>query len=222
MRKKLYLLPVVIILIAVLCGFKGGNGFTIETDDDFAVATEEDDVKDVAKRLSISESEVKKYFSDNSLVFIAVSPDGKTQIRISCFSDEFSNDVYDTENLSDEQVSKMMSLYSTSAGIVKVVESGGRKYAKTVQLLNDSGGEYTVTHYVTVASRKTYVISCYNPGVGTSSEVKEIFSTFSANDLSTEIKNYDTQKKWVMPAVIAAFTIVLVCVVGLCIKLYEK
>ena len=171
MRKKLCLLPLLIAIFLLLSAFKGGSGFSIETDDDFAVATDSSKVGDVADRLGMSKQEVTSYFTKNSLVFIAVSKDKGTQVRISRFEDEFSKKVYDTEKMSDAQIIEMMSLYSESSGVVKAVENGGRKFARTMQVLEDSGGKYTATQYVTVANGQVYLITCYNPGVGTSEEV---------------------------------------------------
>ena len=222
MRKKLCLLPIFIIALLFLTAFKGGNGFSIETGDDFAVATDSSKVGDVAERLGISKQEVASYFTKNSLVFIAVSKDMGTQVRIARFEDEFSKKVYDVENLNDAQVIEMMSLYSKSPGVVKSVENGGRKFARTLQVLEDSGGKYTATQYVTIAGGQVYLITCYNSGVGASSEVNKIFSSFSVNDISTNIKNYGTQKKWLIPAIVAIFAVVAVSAGSLCLKLYEK
>ncbi|MBR5922347.1 MAG: hypothetical protein IKZ59_00995 [Clostridia bacterium] len=222
MRKKLCLLPLLFAAFLFLTAFKGGNGFSIETGDEYAVATNSSDVGDVAERLGMKEKEVTSYFTGNSLVFIAVSKDKKTQIRISRFEDDFSRKVYDTEKMSDEQIIDMMSLYSESSGVVKAVESGGRKFARTMQVSKDEGGKFTATQYVTVASGQIYIITCYNPGVGASEEVNKIFSSFSVNDISATIDSYSAQKKWLIPAIIAVFAVVVVCAVSLCLKLYEK
>lgn len=222
MKKATYILLFAVAAILVFSGFKGGNGFTIEVSNSYAVATKASEVDIVAARLNMEEDAVAAHFKGNALVFIAVSSDGKTQIRISRFTDNFSSAVYDTENLTDEQAAQMISLYSASYDAAEVIESGGRKFAQTVETLKDSGGVYTATQYVTVGGGRTYVISCYNEGNGTSEEIENIFSTFALEDMSTRISNYGKYRKWLLPLIIVTCGAVCVTVFGLCKKLFEK
>lgn len=222
MKKRTYLLLFLIVSVFIMCGFKGGNGFDIEINNSYAVATKSSEVDTVAERLNMEESIVKSYFTKNALKLIAVSSDGKTQVRISRFTDNFSSDVYDAENLNDKQTSQMISLYSSSYDTATVIESDGRKFAKTVGLLKDSGGEYTVTQYVTIAGGGVYVITCYNPGRGTSEEIENIFSTFTVRDMSTRIAAYQTRRKWIIPLIVVLCVAVVLSVFGLSKKLFEK
>lgn len=222
MKKRLLIALLAAFTFLVLSAFKGGSGFNFEIANTYAVATKSSEVDTVAQRLGLEEDTVAAYFKDNSLKLLAVSEDGQTQIRISRFSDNFSSAVYDAENLTDEQTSQMISLYSSSHDFAEVIESDGRKFAKTTEVLKDSGGVYTATQYVTVAGGRIYVISCYNQGEGTSAEIDKIFSTFTAKDMSTRIASYKTRKKWIIPIVVALAALVGVSVFGLCKKLYEK
>lgn len=222
MKKATYILLFAVAAILIFSGFKGGNGFTIEVSNSYAVATKASEVDIVAARLNMEEDAVASYFKENELVFIAVSSDGKTQIRISRLTDDFSSAVYDAENLTDKQAAQMISLYSESYDTADVIESGGRKFAKTAETLKDSGGVYTATQYVTVGGGETYVISCYNAGNGTSAEVEDIFSTFALEDMSTRINNYDKYGKWLIPFIIITCGAVGITVFGLCKKLFEK
>ena len=222
MKRNIYLLPVIILLLVFTLAFKGGNGFTIEVNNSFAVALKASESDNVAERLQVENSVVKDYFKENSLVFIAVSSDTKTQIRISRFADNFSGSVYDSENLSDEKITEIVSLYGADAQSAEITESGGRKFAVMTELLKDSGGVYTSTQYVTVAGGKTYIITCYNPGEGTSEEVEKIFSTFYVRNMDDRISSYESRKKWILPAIIAMCAVVGVSVIGLCKKLYIK
>lgn len=222
MKKTVYVFLFAIAAVLIFSGFKGGNGFTIEVNNSYAVATKSSEVDIVADRLGMEEDAVAAHFKENALVFIAVSGDGKTQIRISRFTDNFSSKVYDAENLTEEQASQMISLYSTSYDAADVIESGGRKFAKTTELLKDSGGVYTATQYVTVGGGRTYVISCYNADDGTSEEIEDIFSTFTVEDMSTRISNYEKYRKWLLPVIIITCGAVGIAVFGLCKKLFEK
>lgn len=222
MKKKVCFLPLLILLLVFALSFKGGDGFTIEVDNSFAVALKASESDNVAERLKVDENVVKSYFKENSLVFIAISKDTKTQIRISRFADNFSSSVYDSENLSDEKISEMVSLYGGDAQSAETIESGGRKFAVMTELLKDSGGVYTSTQYVTVAGGKTYIITCYNPGDDTSKDVERIFSTFYVRNMDDRINSYAARKKWILPAIIAMCAVVGVSVVGLCKKLYIK
>lgn len=216
------LLQLAIVSLLILSGFKGGSGFTIEVDDSFAVATKISEVDEIAERLGIEREEAAAYFKQNDLKFIAVSEDTETQIRVSRFADDFSSVVYDAENLTEDQISEMISLYGGSEEKTEIIDSDGRKFAKTVEVLKDSGGIYACTQYVTVAGGRIYVITCYNPSDKTSEEVEKIFSTFTARDMTTRLESYKWQKKWIVPGVIATCAVVGVCVVGILKKLYEK
>ena len=209
-------------LFSFLVAFKGGSGFSIEVDDSFAVATKSSDVDSVAERLNIEPTEVKSYFKQNALKFIAVSEDTLTQIRVSRFADNFSGDVYDSKNLDEDLIKKMVSLYGADDSVASIVESNGRKFAKITDVLKDSGGVYTSTQYVTVAGGKTFIISCYNSGNSTSSEVQKIFQTFSVKDIDERIGSYSVGKKLVLPAIIIMCAIVVISVIGVCRHFYEN
>ena len=222
MKNKICVLLILVFSFVFLCAFKGGSGFSVEADDSFAVATKSSEVEQVAERLSLETAEVSSYFKQNALKFIAISEDGKTQIRISRFADSFSGDIYDSENLTPEKIAEMASLYGADTGKVDIVENGGRKFAKITEVLEDSGGEYTSTQYVTVASGRTFVISCYNPGKTTSAEVEKVFGTFTVKSIDEHIKSYSLGRKLVMPAIIIACILVAVTVIGLIRRLYQK
>ncbi|MBO4433164.1 MAG: hypothetical protein J5852_06510 [Clostridia bacterium] len=224
MKKAILILSVFFLSFLILTGFKGGNGFDIEIGNDYAVATEADKVDTVAARLNTDAAKVASYFKENAVSLIAVSADGGTQIRISRFSDNFSSSVYDTENLTDEQVSEMISLYSSSYDTATVIESGGRKFAKTTGIIKEKDGkvDYTVTQYVTVGGGRTYIITCYNPGQGTSKEIEDIFSTFTVESMTARIDGFETRKNWIIPLIIVACGVIGLSVYGLCKRLFEK
>ena len=222
MKRKVCLVFLLISAFAFILGFKGGNGFTIEVDNSFAVALKTSEADNVAERLGIEIDAVKSYFKANSIVFIAVSEDKKTQIRISRFADNFSGSVYDSENLTEEQIAEMVSLYGGDAQYAETSKIGGRKFAVMTELLKDSGGVYTSTQYVAVAGGQTYIITCYNPGEGTSKQVKKILSTFYVKDINERISGYETLKKWILPGIIVMCAAVGISVVSLCKKLYIK
>lgn len=224
MKRAICLLTIFVLSLFILVGFKGGDDFKIEIGGSYAVATNPGDVSNVAVRLNTDDETVASYFKENALCLIAVSQDAETQIRISRFSDNFSSDVYDTENLTDDQISEMISLYSSSYESALVVESNGRKFAKTAGVVKekDGGAEYTVTQYVTVGGGRTYIITCYNPGTGTSKEAEDIFSTFSIKSMSDSLSSYSARKNWMIPLIIAACGVVGLTVFGICKKLFEK
>ena len=224
MKKSVCVLAIIVLSFFILTGFSGGDGFNIEINNSYAVATEAGEVDTVAARLNTDEATVASYFKENALSLIAISEDGETQIRISRFSDNFSSRVYATENLTDKQISEMISLYSSSYDTAAVIESGGRKFAKTTGLVKEKDGsvDYTVTQYVTVGGGRTYIITCYNPGQGTSNEIKDIFSTFKIENMTNSIDKYESHKKWIIPLMIITCGVIGLTVFGLCKRLFEK
>ena len=161
--------------------------YNISTDKSFTTVRSGDDLTDIAEKLNMTTDELNGYFNKNGLLYLSVSEDAKTQIRLSAFSDNFSSVAEDISHLSDSQLKEFLNAVSNDGeNDCEIVENGGRKFIKTKDTLVDSGGTYTVTQYITICNNKTFYLSCYNEGDDTSAQTEEIFKNFSLNTVSDE------------------------------------
>lgn len=168
--------------------------YTIKPSDNFIAARSGDDLTEISEKLNIPLPDLKTYFSENGLLYLAVSDDTKTQIKISAFSDNFSSEVDDIALLDDVGLNEFINAVSDDPDHpALLVENGGRKYIRVKDTLNDSGGVYTVTQYITICNNKTYYFAGYNPGEDTSDEVNAIFKSFNLN--KNVLKNVKAQQE---------------------------
>ena len=57
--------------------------YTLSPGDNFTSVTYGDDLNDIAEKLNMTTDKLNSYFSKNGLLYLAVSDDAKTQIRLS-------------------------------------------------------------------------------------------------------------------------------------------
>ena len=94
---KYRILTVIIVLLTILNMTVSALGYeySITPSDNFTFAKQGDDLTKIAKKLNMTTDDLNKYFSDNKLIYLAVSDDVKSQIKISVTEDEFSKKVND-------------------------------------------------------------------------------------------------------------------------------
>ena len=161
------------------------SGFEITAPKDFYSYKSGQSSEDTAKILGMTADELENYCDENGIVFIAVNKDNTKQIRVTVTESPFSGSIGNLSNLSD---SKITALIPDITGAVsgELTEKGGQRFIKTAEALSDSGGEYSVINYVTVAAKKDYVLSFYT-AAGTSTDyTKEVFDSFSSEDFYKE------------------------------------
>ncbi len=162
--------------------------YEINAGDDFTSARAGDDLTSLSEKLNMQIGELKSFFNSNGILYLAVSDDTKTQIRLSSFTDNFSSSVGDIEYLNDEKLNEFMASVCGEGG-GELTTISDRKFIVTKKTLTDSGGVYTVTQYITVCGGNSYYLSCYNSGEEASDTVKEIVSTFKLNEIPSDDGN---------------------------------
>lgn len=198
--------------------------YDISTTSDFTSVKRDEDMSSVAQKLNMTADELSSYFKKNSLLYLAVSNDTKTQIRLSAFTDNFSSTVSDISYLANEQLTEFMNAVSDDENDCEIVTNGERKYITLKDTLSDSGGVYTVTQYITICDSQTFYLSCYNEGNDTSDEIENIFKSFTLNASQTrQADNIDDNNLFIFIILgIAVFAIVaLVMLIGI-IKSFKK
>lgn len=157
-----------------------------------------------AKILGMTEEELENYCNENGIVFIAVNKDNTKQIRISVTESEFSSSIGNLSNLSDDKITALIPDITGSVG-GELLEKDGQRFIKTAENLTDSGGEYSVINYVTVAAKKDYVLSFYT-AFGTDAHYsEEVFDNFSSADFYKE----EGEKSYFVYVIIAAMVLLV-------------
>lgn len=177
---KYRILTVIIVLLTILNMNVSALGYeySITPSDNFTFAKQGDDLTKIAKKLNMTTDDLNKYFSDNKLIYLAVSDDVKSQIKISVTEDEFSKKVNDISLLDDNALNNFAKSLSSDSSIVT---NNDRKFVLVNDTHKDSGGIYTVTQYITICDGKTFYFIGYNDGKDISKEMTSVFKTFTLN-----------------------------------------
>lgn len=190
--------------------------YNISPGEDFTCVSYGDDMTDIAQKLNMTADELNAYFNKNGLLYLAVSDDTSTQIRLSAFTDNFSSTVCDISHLNEEQLNEFMNSISDNVETgCTITDNNGRKYVTVTNTLNDSGGVYTVTQYVTICDSKTFYLSCYNNGTETSEQVKNIFNNFSLNSVTTEKGGFDIKFVFIVAGIVLFLGLAVVTVISI-------
>ncbi len=216
MKIKILILSIVMILLLSLCISAQDTEYSITVPSNFSVTHKGDDLQAVADKLGISQTTLSEYFTKNGLLYLAVSKDAKTQIRLSAFNDNFSSEVGDISYLDKTGLDELVAAVGGNNNAT-VTQNGNRKFVVTKNTLKDSGGVYTVTQYITIANSKTYYLSCYNEGTDTSNETLAIFGDFSITEKLAETPNYKLHSALIWAGIVL-FSAVAVFVIADIVK----
>lgn len=171
--------------------------FTISSNDNFISTQSDDTLTAVSEKLNTTPKELEAYLKENNIIYIAVSRNNKSQIKISALTDNFSSKVGDISRLDDAGIKEFTaSISKNSNSPAKIVENGGRKYICVKDTLNDENGTYTVTQYITICNNKTYYFSANNPGDVTSDEITTLFNSFKLIETTSD-KSANSENDWI-------------------------
>lgn len=221
MKPKIITIVAVVLLLLNLNVSAANFEYTLSPGDNFTSATYGDDLSEIAEKLGMTTDKLNSYFSKNGLLYLAVSDDAKTQIRLSAFTDNFSSAVGDISNLDQEGLQEFKnSVSEDSENTFYTQSNNGRKFIATKSTMQDSGGIYTVTQYITVCDSQIFYLSCYNEGEETSSEVQSVFENFKLNSIepqsSSNVLNFI-----IIPGIVIFSVIAVVMIIGI-IKSIKK
>lgn len=192
--------------------------YNISVPEGYAIATKDGVHSLVAERLGMTTEEVDAFINENEILYFAVSEDLKTQARLSAFTDNFSSAVNDIAYLDSVKLEEFKTaLCGESEG--EILKLQDRLFIVSAKTLNDSGGDYTVTQYITLCGGKTYYLSCYNDGEGTSDEVMKIVESFSLSEIQESNNSFFITSRIIIFAGIALFSIIAVVMTVGIIKL---
>lgn len=161
------------------------DGIKISAPEDFYSYKSGQSAEETAEILGMTEEKLQNYCAENGIVFIAVNKDNTKQIRLSVTESEFSGSVGNLTNLSEDKITALIpDITGTTSG--EIIEKDGQKFIKTLKALSDSGGDYSVTSYITVAAKKDYVLSFYTASGASADYTDEVFDNLSSEDFYKE------------------------------------
>ena len=185
---------------------------TIEPFGDFI--SYQNDSEKVSDILGIENSKIKEHCNTNNVIYLAVNEDNTKQIRLAASVTDFSNSIVNINNLTNEKIKSIISEITGFENVKgNIVEKNGQKFLRIDVKTNDSGGEYILTQYITVANKTRYILSFYtNP----SADIDYIDKTFDSYSASEIFNNSEEKTDIVIYVVIAAFILLLSLCVFIC------
>ena len=211
---KYRILTVIIVLLTILNMNVSALGYeySITPSDNFTFAKQGDDLTKIAKKLNMTTDDLNKYFSDNKLIYLAVSDDVKSQIKISVTEDEFSKKVNDISLLDDNALNNFAKSLSSDSSIVT---NNDRKFVLVNDTHKDSGGIYTVTQYITICDGKTFYFIGYNDGKDISKEISSVFKTFTLNQQQSDSADNNVFSIVIIIGIVVFGLVAIIMVIGI-------
>lgn len=211
---KYRILTVIIVLLTILNMTVSALGYeySITPSDNFTFAKQGDDLTQIAKKLNMTTDDLNKYFSDNKLIYLAVSDDVKSQIKISVTEDEFSKKVNDISLLDDNVLNNFAKSLSSDSSIVT---NNDRKFVLVNDTHKDSGGIYTVTQYITICDGKTFYFIGYNDGKDISKEITSVFKTFTLNQQQSGSADNNVFSIVIIIGIVVFSMVAIIMVIGI-------
>lgn len=200
-----------LMLFSINASAKDMSDIAIEPYGDFCIYGE--DNSELAEILGITENELQEYCNENSIEYFAVNGENTKQIRLTVVKNDFSESVINISRLSDDKISALIpDIIGIEGAKGEIISREGQKFIKTQLRSGDSGGEYILTQYTTVAARKCYILSFYTDVGEKTDYIKETFESYSSpNFIYTDADKADTVRYIVLAAMII-FAIVCVAV----------
>jgi len=202
------------ILLSLCCVFSctvfASDYFTINTGSEFFVYGE--DNEKVAKALNISVDEIKDYCGKN-VIYLAVNKKNSKQIRLTTGQNAFTYSVVNISNFSNDKISALIPQITEIEDIKgEIVDKNGQKFIKTELRGVDSGGDYILTEYITVADKRSFVLSFYTDAKVKNDYIDEVFNTFECDYFENERGQNKSILEFVLPALTIIFAIITVLI----------
>ena len=173
------------VLMLTASVFAASDSIEITAPKDFYSYKSGGSAEDTAKVLGMTADELESYCNENCIVFLAVNKDNTKQIRVSLAESAFSSSIGNLSNLSEDKI-RLLITDITGSDSGELIDKNGQSFIKTTQTLSDSGGEYSVINYVTVADKKDCVLSFYTASGTSTAYTEEVFNTFSSDGFYKE------------------------------------
>ncbi len=152
---------------------------SINPEGDFYIYGEHSDK--VASALGMEQDALEEYLNQNGVVYLAVNEDNTKQIRVTSVTTDFSNSVINISGLSNDSITALIpDITGIKDAKGEVILKDGQKFVKTQFKTKDSGGEYILTEYFTVANRMCIALSFYTKATADTDYIEKTFESFSS------------------------------------------
>lgn len=207
---KRFLLLFLSLCCLLNCTVYASDYFSLDTSKEFFVYGKNDEK--LAKALGIAKDEISAYCGKN-VIYLAVNKDNSKQIRITTGQNAFTYSTVNISNLSNDKISALIPEITGIENIKgEIILKNGQKFIKTELQSEDSGGAYILTQYMTVADKRSFLLSFYTDVDVDKGYIDEVFQTFECDYFENQ---KEESKRNILEYVLPAFTIVfaVVCVV---------
>ncbi len=207
-------------VIAAICLFAvnvcAESVITVNPGDEFYVYGRQN--AEIAEISGISENELSDYCFKNNIEYLAVNKDNSKQIRVSVKNNDFTNSVINISGLSDDSISSLLPQIIGIEGVRgEIINRNGQKFIKTELRSADNGGDYILTEFITVADKKSYVLSFYTDAKKDTGYTDAVFETYIAKVFINEKNEAQNGFVFIVPVLtvifVLAFLFVLITVI---------
>ncbi len=153
-----------------------GCSFSVLAEDDFLVYGK-DDIDRFCEVLNMDAGAIKDYCDENNITYFAINKDNTKQIKRTELVDAFSQKAVDLSVLDDNEILKLagdISGFPDAKG--EVINHQNLKFLKLRLESKDSGGNYTLTEYITVKDAKKVMLTFYTAKNESEEYIDKVFS----------------------------------------------
>jgi hypothetical protein len=180
LKRIIALIAVFILLFSLTVS--ADSSINITPDGEFITETEQ-----IAKIIGMDKNELLDFCIENKMVYIAVNKDNSKQIRVTVKENDFSNGIVNINGLSDDKINAVLPDVIGVEGIKgEIINKDGQKFIKTEMSSKDSGGDFILTEYITVANKKVYVLSFYTNKKADTKYIEKTFETLESPNFVVE------------------------------------
>jgi hypothetical protein len=180
LKRIIALIAVFILLFSLTVS--ADSSINITPDGEFTTETEQ-----IAKIIGMDKNELLDFCIENKIVYIAVNKDNSKQIRVTVKENDFSNGIVNINGLSDDKINAVLPDVIGVEGIKgEIINKDGQKFIKTEMSSKDSGGDFILTEYITVANKKVYVLSFYTNKKADTKYIEKTFETLESPNFVVE------------------------------------
>lgn len=162
-------------------------GITEKPGKEFFVYGDKQSNEKIAEILGETTDTLDNYCYNNGIIYLAINEKNTKQIRVTENSTAFSESVGELTGLSDDKIAALAPEIAGSGFHTETVtQKSGRKFIKATALSEDSGGKFTLIQYITVTSKKKYIISIYTAAGENTDYAEKVFSSFSFGNVAVK------------------------------------
>lgn len=179
MIKKLFIFIAVLSLFSI--GVSAEENIHLKPHGEFYIYGEQN--QKITEILGSDTKEIDEFCEQNAIEFLAVNENNTKQIRLSCYSDDFSSSIININGLSDDKIIELLPDITGFENVKgEIINKNGQKFVKIQLKSSDSGGEFLTAQYFTVAGRKNYVLSFYTHVDEKTDYIDKTFETFDCKE----------------------------------------